>query len=125
MHERTRARWIAYGAAVLAPLSTLLIRWPFGPMVGDRVMYIAFIPAILLAAYLGGLGPGLVAAALGAVLATYFLIEPRFSFRVESAPDVAALILFVLVGPQSVAAWANSLHLKRRRIAWPTKVRRA
>ena len=115
MQERNRARWIAYGAAVLAPVATLLILWPLGGMVGDRVMYIAFIPAILLAAYLGGLGPGLVATALGAVLSTYFLIEPLYSLRVESARDVAALILFVLVGAIS-SGLGESLHRKRRRI---------
>ena len=86
MQVRTRARWIAYGAAVLAPVATLLIRWPLGGMVGDRVMYIAFIPAILLATYVGGSGPGLVATVLGAVLATYFLVEPLNALRVEPRP---------------------------------------
>jgi two-component system, sensor histidine kinase and response regulator len=116
MQKRDRARWIDYGAAVLAPVATMLMLWPLGVMVGDRVMYIAFIPAILLAAYRGGLGPGFAATALGAVLATYFLIEPRFSLRVESARDVAALILFVLVGTIS-SGLGESLHRKRRRIA--------
>ena len=116
MQERTRSRWIAYGAAVLAPVATLLILWPLGVMVGDRVMYIAFIPAILLAAYLGGLGPGLVATASGSVLSTYFLIDPLYSLRVGTARDFAALILFVLVGAIS-SGLGEFLHRKQRRIA--------
>ena len=115
MQERTRARWIAYGAAVLAPVATLLIRWPMAGMVGDRAMYIAFIPAILLAAYLGGLGPGLVATVLGSALSSYFLIDPLYSLRVGTPPDVAALILFVLVGAIS-SCLGESVHRNRRRI---------
>ena len=47
MHERPR-RLVVYGLALLAPAVTLLVRWPLGAVLGDRVLYMTFFPAILL-----------------------------------------------------------------------------
>ena len=70
MNEQRRARLVAYGVAVLAPAVTLLVRWPLVLVLGDRVLYTAFFPAVLFAAYLGGIGPGLLATLLSALAAT-------------------------------------------------------
>jgi hypothetical protein len=37
MSDRSRARLISYGLAVLAPAVTLLVRWPLDAVLGDRV----------------------------------------------------------------------------------------
>src|SRR5205823_10940843 len=98
MYERPRARLVAYGVAVLAPAVSLLVRWPLGPVLGDAVPHMTFFPAVMIAAYFGGFWPGLLATALSAVAANYFLIQYPSSFQVGSVTYVAALILFVLVG---------------------------
>ncbi len=98
MNEQRRARLIAYGVAVVAPAVTLLVRWPLDVVLGDRVLYMAFFPAVLLAAYFGGFWPGLAATVLSALAATYFLVEPLFTLQITTAHDAVALTLFVLVG---------------------------
>src|SRR6266542_2163530 len=97
MYERPRARLVAYGVAVLAPMVSLLIRWPLWPVLGDAVPHMTFFPAVMIAAYFGGFWPGLLATVLSAALANYLI--PQFSSsQVRGVNDVAALILFVLVG---------------------------
>ncbi len=115
MHPRQRARLIAYGAAVLAPGVTLLVRWPLGPVLGDAVPHMAFFPAVMIAAYLGGLWPGLLATALSAAAANYFFTKQLPSFHVTNANDAAALILFLLVGT-IISSLCESLHRTRRRL---------
>ena len=68
MNEPRLARLIANGVAVVAPAVTLLVRWPLDVVLGDRVLYMAFFPAVLLASYLGGFWPGLLATILSALV---------------------------------------------------------
>src|SRR5437660_3582988 len=115
MHERRRARLVAYGVALLAPAVSLLARWLLWPVLGDAVPHMTFFPAVMIAAYFGGFGPGLLATLVSAVAANYFLTEPFFSFQVKSVNDVAASILFVLVGT-IISALCESLHRAQQRI---------
>ena len=116
MHEYPRTRLAAYGVALLAPAVTLLsVRWPLRSVLGDRVLYMPFFPAVLIAAYLGGLGPGLLATSLGALAATYFLVEPLYSLEITGVPHAVALALFVLVGAV-ISVLSESVHRARRRI---------
>jgi len=115
MNVRSRARLVAYGVAVLAPAVTLLVRWPLSAVVGDRLLYTAFFPAVLFAAYLGGFGPGLLATCSSALAATYFLVEPLYSLEIISVPDAVALAIFVLVGT-IISGLGESVHRARRRI---------
>ena len=87
MHESPRARLVAYGVSVLAPAVTLLVRRPLWLVLGDRVQYMAFFPAIMIAAYLGGFVPGLLATLLSALAASYFLVDRLYSFEFISGPD--------------------------------------
>lgn len=61
--------WVAAGSVGLS----LLLAFALHPWLGDRGVFFIFVPAVLLAASLGGLGPGLLATllsvALGALLA--------------------------------------------------------
>jgi len=54
-----------YLAAVGAVAALLMLGWGLHPWLGDRSAFLIFIPAVLCAAGLGGLGPGLLATALG------------------------------------------------------------
>src|SRR5947209_2790455 len=112
MHEGRRARTIAYGLDVVAPLLSLLLRWPLRPVLGDAVPHMTFFPAVMLAAYFGGLWPGLVATFLSAIAANIFLTK---HVQGETANDVAALILFLLVGT-IISSLSEALHRARRRM---------
>src|SRR5438094_974480 len=114
MHETARARLVAYSIAVLATAVSLLVRWPLWPVLGDAVPHMTFFPAVMIAAYVGGLWPGLLATMLGAIAANYFLTEQLHSFH-ATVNDMAALILFVLVGT-IISGLNESLHRAHRRI---------
>src|SRR2546423_5752149 len=115
MNDRPRVRRVAYVVAVLAPAVLLLVRWPLWPVLGTAVPHMTFFPAVMVAAYFGGFWPGLLATILSAVAANYFLTRQLPAFQVTSVNDVAALILFVLVGT-IISGLCESLHRARRRI---------
>jgi two-component system, sensor histidine kinase and response regulator len=115
MNERPRARLITFGVALLATVGCLLIRWPLYPVLGDNVPHMTFFPAVMIAAYFGGFWPGLLATILSALAANYFLTKQLATFHVTGSNDVAAVILFVLVGT-IISGLCESLHRAQRRI---------
>jgi PAS domain S-box-containing protein len=115
MQQATRTRLVPYGVAVLATLGCLLLRWPLQPVLKDDVPHMTFFPAVMIAAYYGGLWPGLLTVLLSAVAANVFLTQQLVSLQIRSTNDLAALVLFVLVGT-IISALCESLHRARRRI---------
>ena len=93
-----RTGLIAYGAVVLGTGVTLVLRLSLVPSFGYHGELMSFFPVIILSAYLGGLGPGLLATALGATVGDYFFIEPRFSFAIADPGSVYAMGMFLLAG---------------------------
>ena len=81
MYETRRAR-IAYGIAVLGPALSLLLRWPLWPVLGDHLPNMTFLPAVALAAYFGGIWPGMLATLLSAVAADTFVLYQEPSGRI-------------------------------------------
>lgn len=60
----------------------LAMRFAIAPLDGG-IQYVTFFPAVALAAVLGGLWPGLFAAAIGMTLATYLFWPPYQASRVR------------------------------------------
>jgi PAS domain S-box-containing protein len=116
MRETSRARLVAYAVAVLATGASLLLRLQFLPVLGHHAPLMTFFPAIILSAYLGGLGPGLLATLLGAVAGDYFLLESRNSLAAGDRGQVYAVGLFVLAGV-AISSLTESLQRSRRRSA--------
>src|SRR5947209_13311589 len=112
MHERPRHPLATFGLAILATAVSLLVRWPLWPLLGNAVPQMTFFPAVMIAAYVGGFWPGIVATILSAAAANYFVAGQPPAFHVSSVNDVAALILFVLVGA-IISALCESLHRVR------------
>ena len=71
----------------------LLLRLGLGPLLHGHGAFLLFIPAILLAAGVGGLGPGLLATALG-------LVSGIFAGGVENLtrPEIVEAAIFAAVG---------------------------
>ncbi|MGO9598242.1 MAG: PAS domain S-box protein [Isosphaeraceae bacterium] len=80
-------------AAILVAVAAVL-RW-LGESLGPLPIFITFYPAVLLAAILGGSGPGILATVLSALVTDYFCIPPVGSFHVEHPSDLLALGIFV------------------------------
>jgi PAS domain S-box-containing protein len=116
MHETRPARLIAYAVAVLGPALSLLLRWPLWPVLEDYLPHMTFLPAVALAAYYGGLRPGLLATVLSAVAADSFLLRYHVMEEVPYAQLAGGFCLFVSTG--AVIGWlSESLHRARRRAA--------
>ena len=92
-----RRRLIEFGVAVVAVGVALLIRWPFDPLVGDRLAFPTIVGAVAIAVAFGGLYPALVATVLGYVGGSWFFVEPRGTLRHETASDWFTLIGYLIV----------------------------
>ena len=85
----------AYGLAVVLTGFTLLVRVTIGNAPENPTLIIFTIP-IILSAYWGGLGPGLLATFLAGIGADYFVLTPRYGLGLSSTTErwqVAVLFL--------------------------------
>src|SRR5262249_59627522 len=85
------------------------------PIWGSKSPFTTFYPAGALAAWLGGLGPGLVATALATTGALSFLPPLAGPWR-DTAPTVIAVTLFTAVNIL-ISVLSEALHRARRRAA--------
>jgi PAS domain-containing protein len=83
---------VRYAAAVCSVAAGLALRFALGDVLGATVPYITFFPAVMLAAWFGGFGPGILATALSLIAAFYFAIEPFRLDASNSAHVVGALV---------------------------------
>jgi signal transduction histidine kinase len=80
---------------------------------GDHLVFLAFLPAALLAGWFGGLGPGLMALMLGFALGDFFFLPPRFEFVPRGAPEFASLMVYFFTGLFGIAiiVWHHRVRL--------------
>ena len=109
-------RSIGFGVAILATAVTCAIRLLLWPVLGDAVPHMAFFPAVMIAAYYGGIWPGLLATLLCASAANIVFTEPHYTLAIKSTNAAFALPLFVPVGA-IISGLSEMLHRSRRRIA--------
>lgn len=101
---------LAYAIALTLVAVAIAMRWLLSEDVGPRIPFITFYPAIILAALIGGLGPGVVAIVLSTVAAWALFIDSEFS----STPGpqqllLLGLFLFVSVVNVGIAVVINAL----------------
>src|SRR4051794_41125631 len=100
---------LRYGMAPLAVAIAFVGRDGLNPIVQGDSPYLFFIPAVLVAAGLGGLGPGLLATGLSAVLGLFVITD----FPNLTVPEVVNAVAFVLIG--AGMAWGGE-QLQRNRL---------
>ena len=86
---------IKYGVAVLVVGLALGLRLLLHPFLGAYVPFITFFFAVMVAAWFGGLGPGVAAAILSTIVADYFFVAPLGSTTLKFS-NILALGLFIL-----------------------------
>jgi two-component system sensor kinase FixL len=104
-----RERMLWYGIAPAAIAVALALRILLAPILHDDLPYLFFVPAILVAAGIGGWLPGLVATFLGASLG-FFVVS---GFPTFSLADVVNVAAFTAIGVG--IAWSGE-QLQRSRI---------
>jgi PAS domain S-box-containing protein len=96
---------LSIGVFGLTLLFTYLL-WPFITPAADLL----FLAAIMIAAYYGGLGPGLLASALSSLTFNYFFVPPYNGFELTFSNAVrAGIFMFVAL----LISWLNAM---RRRL---------
>lgn len=78
--------------ALVAALTSALL-----PTMGLASAALLFLLPVLLAATRGGIGPAMIAALAGAAAYNYFLLEPRFTFRVHRLDNLVSVFVLCVV----------------------------
>ena len=99
--ERSRASIAAgvqsyAGALALVAVSTLVGLW-IAPRWGTSPVDMVYLPAVLAAAALWGLGPALAAGAASALAYNFFFTEPFHTFRVNRVADLVTVVVLLIV----------------------------
>ncbi len=103
-----------YGMAMLFVMAALIVTHFLARVVHGDFVFIIFVMASFLAAWYGGLGPGIVALVIGLVTADYFFVEPVYQLG-PSTPAALALMLIHLCAAGVGLAAIFYLHRARLR----------
>jgi signal transduction histidine kinase len=100
---RRRPAWVRYALGALAPVSAFGIAAALSPAL-ERSPSPPFFAAIILVAWVGGLGPAVVAILLSAFFVDHFFLSPGLLWI--APPDLAWLLMFTTVA--FVTAWLTA-----------------
>ena len=102
---------LRYGGAVLLVAVAAVLCDVLRASLGEAPSFVVFYPATLLAAMLGGLGPGILSTALSAGAVAYFFLDPP-GIGVGKPSDEIGLVIFALTGitVSVVAQTLNRVH---------------
>ena len=92
-----RSLLLRYGVALVSATVAILLRELLTPLWGAQLPFLTLFPAVLISAWYGGLGPGLVTTVLCTVAAAYFWLAPLYSLTISDPADQIGLALAVLV----------------------------
>ena len=87
---------------------------PFFGAGPNATPFIVFFAAVMASAWFGGLGPGLLATGLSALVSWYFFLSHLFSFVVDEPGQILRLLVFTAEGA-FISALAGTMHRSRER----------
>jgi two-component system sensor histidine kinase KdpD len=86
-----------YALALIGVAAVAGLTSAFLPVLGLASSALLFLLPVLYGAARGGIGPGLIAALAGAGAYNYFLLPPRFTFRVHHLDNLVSVFVLVAV----------------------------
>src|SRR5262245_66232449 len=92
---RASSRLARYSMAIVSSGVTLVICLFLNEALSGSLPLTLFIIPVVVSAWFGGLGPGLLATLLCGLASDYFLTEPHFSFFSMDTADWERLMLFL------------------------------
>ena len=104
---------LRYGFAIVCAAAGILARVSLDSLWGLRYPYLTFHLAVLLAAWVGGLGPGLLATGICAVMTAYLWMPPIHSMTIDSVADRLAMLAFVGFGA-AISVLSELFHRRER-----------
>ena len=112
-----------YGLALAAVAVAGVARWLLNPWLGTNLPFLTLYLAVIFAAWLGGLKPGLLAVALGFVEGVVAFADPAFVLPTGDLVDFLDRMRFIVVGV-CVSVICEALHRQRRRAEAQTELTR-
>src|SRR5438132_390999 len=79
---------LAYAISIGVVILATLVRLALNPLLGNRYAFATYFLAVAFAAWIGGLGPALLAILLSALAAAHFFIEPSNSLAITDPADL-------------------------------------
>ena len=108
-------RTARYGIAVVSSVSALLVCLLLEGALSERLPLALFMIPVMVSAWFGGLGPGLLAALLSGLAGDYFLTKPHFPFSNFDMADRQRLALFLTIS--GLLAWLiETTRVARQRV---------
>src|SRR3954451_16928509 len=104
--QTTRAGLLRYTWSLASVAVAVVLSLALEPLI-DRTSVVFFVAAVVLRAWLGGLGPSLLATVLGEAAVEYLLLAPPHVLAFNGLADLVDLAAFGLV-----AVLVSSLHHK-------------
>jgi PAS domain S-box-containing protein len=95
---RRRSASVSYALALACVLLALGVRLAAWSVLETEAPFLFFIGALVVAAWYGGLGPGLVATFVSAIVADYYLLPPLHTIGPRTLSQTVWLISFCLIG---------------------------
>ena len=87
-----------YALAIGVTLVSVAIRLALDPVWQTKLPYLTLFPAIVLSAWTGGAGPGIVTTLTAGIAAGYFWVAPARSWAIADSSEWLGLVVFVFVG---------------------------
>jgi PAS domain S-box-containing protein len=120
--EKVTRRLARYGIAVLLSVVALGLRLLLSPMVGRRGYYVGFLLATAISAGIGGVGPGVVAALGGALLAG-FVLPPGGWLHLTNPADPFMLLRYLVLCAVIIAICEALIRSRERAKIAETRLR--
>ncbi|HEX8663832.1 MAG TPA: DUF4118 domain-containing protein, partial [Beijerinckiaceae bacterium] len=117
-----KAPHLGYALAVVAFFAAFLSRYALDKALPPGLPFVTFFPAVLLTAFVAGLGPGLLVALASGVAAWFFFLPPERSFTLGWDAALALGLYAVVIGLNlavihAMQTAADRLRAERRRSA--------
>jgi K+-sensing histidine kinase KdpD len=89
---------LGYAEALLMVAGVTLVSLTIGSRWGSAPVVLLYLPPVLAAAVLRGLGPSLIAAIAAALAFNFFFTQPLHTLRIHSSEDVVTVVVLLLAG---------------------------
>ena len=109
-----RHGWPKWAVAIGAIFAACVARSLLWPEVFHEATFLPFFGAVLLSAWYGGLGPGLLALALGAAFMAWSIFPPLENFAISDPRSQTGMALYLAFGT-GICLACHSLHRARSR----------
>ena len=100
----------AYALAIFFVAVAAVVRLAIGTLVEDVVPFATFFPAVLFAALIGGLGPGILAALCGGIIGWGAFIDPSMNWFRSSPGEQISLLAYLVTS--LIIVWAGEHYRK-------------